>query len=53
MWWATRQASLAVIQRRMIGENLLGAAVFNGGMLNIFDEHNLIAERWPEANIFP
>ncbi len=48
-----RQASLALMRQRMIGENHFGAAVFVGGMRGIFDEHRMIAERWPDARILP
>lgn len=48
-----RQASLAIMRQRMIGENHFGAAVFIGGMRGIFDEHHMITERWPDARILP
>ena len=48
-----RQASLAVMRRRMIGENHFGAAVFIGGMRGIFEEHRMITERSPHAKILP
>jgi hypothetical protein len=47
------QASLAVMRQRMIGENNFGAAVFIGGMRGIFEEHRIIAERWPDATMLP
>ena len=48
-----KQASLAVMRQRMIGENRFGAAVFIGGMRGIFVEHQMIVERSPEARILP
>lgn len=48
-----RQASLAVMRQRMIGDNHFGAAVFIGGMRGIFDEHRMMVERSPNTRILP
>lgn len=48
-----RQASIAEMRRRMIGENHFEAAVFIGGMHGIFDEHRMVAEQSPNAKIVP
>lgn len=48
-----RNASLAVMRERMLGEGPFEAAVFIGGMEGVEEEFELFRKRWPRTAVFP
>ena len=49
----SREESLHRLRERMIGENVLAAAVFVGGMAGVEQEYELVRQMQPEAKCLP